>query len=492
MLFLYTFVLLFFTTKLSPLYPSNEWSDLNLYFNIGKGILNGRTLYTEIFDHKGPFIFFLYGFGYLISNTSFFGVYLLFSLFWVAAVFAAYRTARLFLNQMYSFLVALAFPVLSLSHTMSGGSADELIALLAAVSLYYFVLYFKEKNNAQHNPYHMLIHGIMCGIVLMTKLNLLVFWFFPLIAILITILRNKEYQNLWKNIIAYIIGLLIIVLPICIYLLFNNALKEGYEIYITLNSKYSGLNTMSEAMGYLAIRFYQRLRFDTIEFIIILIGAIYFPIRFIKNRIGGISLILSFIALYIMIFMAKYFHYYSVPYYIFTIPGLIVIGNYLRKYIEIKYAIPICLFFCLIGIGVGIQYKNYFDLDTEELFRRKEIVNVETQFRKKILAEKENPTLVVLGLNTAVGIFTYADITPNIKYFAAPNLSYDFYPEMRDEQSKYIENKEVDFVVLTDYSFDYDYFKYYAPLINNYTLIDTFLEDNFKTYYLFERNDLLK
>lgn len=190
--------------------------------------------------------------------------------------------------------------------------------------------------------------------------------------------------------------------------------------------------------------------------------------------------------------MAKYFHYYSVPYYIFTIPGLIVIGNYLRKYIEIKYAIPICLFFCLIGIGVGIQYKNYFDLDTEELFRRKEIVNVETQFRKKILAEKENPTLVVLGLNTAVGIFTYADITPNIKYFAAPNLSYDFYPEMRDEQSKYIENKEVDFVVLTDYSFDYDYFKDYAPLINNYTLIDTFLEDNFKTYYLFERNDLLK
>lgn len=109
-LFIYTFVLLFFVTTLSPLYPSNEWSDLNLYFNIGKAIFNAKTLYTEVFDHKGPLIFFIYGLGYLISGTSFLGVYIIFSLLWIIAIFAAYYTAKLFLDQIYSFIVAITFP----------------------------------------------------------------------------------------------------------------------------------------------------------------------------------------------------------------------------------------------------------------------------------------------------------------------------------------------------------------------------------------------
>jgi hypothetical protein len=43
LLSLYSFLLLFFCSKMSPLYPINEWSDVNLYYNIGKAIFNGRT-----------------------------------------------------------------------------------------------------------------------------------------------------------------------------------------------------------------------------------------------------------------------------------------------------------------------------------------------------------------------------------------------------------------------------------------------------------------
>lgn len=78
LLSLYSFLLLFFCSKMSPLYPINEWSDVNLYYNIGKAIFNGRTLYAEAFDHKGPLIFFIYGIGYAISNTSFIGMFLMY------------------------------------------------------------------------------------------------------------------------------------------------------------------------------------------------------------------------------------------------------------------------------------------------------------------------------------------------------------------------------------------------------------------------------
>ncbi|MDR0825520.1 MAG: hypothetical protein LBN74_10530, partial [Prevotella sp.] len=99
LLFVYAALLLFFCSKMSPLYPFNEWSDINLYFNIGKAIFNGKVLYTEAFDHKGPLIFFIYGVGYLISNTSFLGMYIIEVLMWTFMIYAAYFTAKLYLDK---------------------------------------------------------------------------------------------------------------------------------------------------------------------------------------------------------------------------------------------------------------------------------------------------------------------------------------------------------------------------------------------------------
>ena len=42
--------------------------------------MEGRTLYLETFDPKGPFIFLFYGIGYLTSNTSFIALYILFAI----------------------------------------------------------------------------------------------------------------------------------------------------------------------------------------------------------------------------------------------------------------------------------------------------------------------------------------------------------------------------------------------------------------------------
>ena len=64
-------------TTSSPLYATNFWTDSNLYFTIGRGMLEGLMPYRDLFDHKGPLIFLLYALGALVSDTSFFGVFLL-------------------------------------------------------------------------------------------------------------------------------------------------------------------------------------------------------------------------------------------------------------------------------------------------------------------------------------------------------------------------------------------------------------------------------
>ena len=52
MIFLYcmlaAFACLAVCSKSSPLYPINDWTDANAYFSCGKGMLNGRVMYSDL------------------------------------------------------------------------------------------------------------------------------------------------------------------------------------------------------------------------------------------------------------------------------------------------------------------------------------------------------------------------------------------------------------------------------------------------------------
>ena len=63
-------------TKSSPLYPFNDWVDSNAFFTMGKGMINGKVLYRDLFEQKGPLLYFIHGLSYLISNKTFLGVFI--------------------------------------------------------------------------------------------------------------------------------------------------------------------------------------------------------------------------------------------------------------------------------------------------------------------------------------------------------------------------------------------------------------------------------
>lgn len=64
-------------SKTSPLYAFNDWMDANIFFTMGKSMLSGKVLYRDVFDHKGPVLYLLYGLGWLLDHTGFIGVFVL-------------------------------------------------------------------------------------------------------------------------------------------------------------------------------------------------------------------------------------------------------------------------------------------------------------------------------------------------------------------------------------------------------------------------------
>ena len=45
-------LLLLVCTKSSPLYPLNDWVDVNIYRTIGSGMFRGLVPYRDLFDQK--------------------------------------------------------------------------------------------------------------------------------------------------------------------------------------------------------------------------------------------------------------------------------------------------------------------------------------------------------------------------------------------------------------------------------------------------------
>ncbi len=446
----YVFFLLIICSHMSPLYYSNEWADVNIYFNVAKAMFNGRTLYTESFDHKGPLIFFIYGLGYLISNNSFFGMFLIQWTAWFIMVYYIYKLSKLYLDNAFAYIVAIIFPVFILKIMKAGGSAEEFILVFECISLYYFVRYFKGKGVSIHKPSVMFIHGIMCSMVLFIKLNLLAFWFFPLAAIFFNLLRKRAFKNFAVNMVAYIAGLLIIATPILLYLYVNDALQEAYSIYIELNRKYAELQTISSSVQLVLLRVVYLFMDPFALFFMALIGVFYFPVKHIKYTLGKYALLLSGVALYIIIFMSPVFQmYYPVVFLIFSLLGVLSLFIYISGFITIvKYitsAFLLIITSCMIYIGYSQTDLGNSKIAGTTVSLKPGLL---TQKIHDEIVKEPNPTLLNVGFGLGNSLFTTCKIVPNIRYFVSPNLTYESYPQMRDEQTRYIENKEIKFIVI--------------------------------------------
>ena len=69
-------VLLFVYSKNSLIYPMNDYIDENIFFSVTDALFHGKVLYTDIFEHKGPFLYLVvYSLAHILGN-SYFTLYL--------------------------------------------------------------------------------------------------------------------------------------------------------------------------------------------------------------------------------------------------------------------------------------------------------------------------------------------------------------------------------------------------------------------------------
>ena len=224
-------LVLVWCSKSSPLYAFNDWMDANIFFTMGKSMLHGRVLYRDVFDHKGPVLYLLYGLAACVDNTGFGGVLLLETAAFAAFLWLGLRSAEAICGRaLHPAWMALPAAAVAASRAFShGGSAEELLLPFLAAALFSLV-------RALHSPgakplRAVCVQGLLAGCALWLKYTVLGFYLAWVVVLAALYLRRGWLAQLGRSVGAYLGGMALATLPWVVYFGVQGALGDWFTCY---------------------------------------------------------------------------------------------------------------------------------------------------------------------------------------------------------------------------------------------------------------------
>lgn len=479
-LFIISLIFLTIGSKNSPLYLINDWYDAQAFMTMGKGILNGLIPYKDLFEQKGPILYFIYALANLVSTKSFIGVFIIEVISFTTFLVFIRKTINLFFNDKYSIptLMILSFLILMLKPFGHGGSAEELCLPIFAYSIYSMLKYLKTDRLTNKEIF---INGLMAGIILWIKYTLLGFHFILAATYFFVYLSKKEYKKAITSCIIYLLGMFSITIPVLLYFIVNGGSEYLFDVYFLKNmTSYSNMDStlkkITTAFGLLGFNIVTNIPF----LLFILIPLIFYTRKKLNFRVKYsktiIFIAILFMGLGTFIGGTNYF-YYSFIIAPFMVLGVLMLNRILTHF-NIRtnsirvFSVFLLLVTALLEFSPNIEYTH-----------RKHDDYAQFVFGD-IIKESKDKTLINYG-SLDGGFYFTADSLPECYYFMKNNFSYENFPEMYEEQKRYVLQNRPHFVVSrTNFLFLSE---------NNYTLIKSFrqkYEDEYHVYYLYERNNI--
>lgn len=478
------FVTLMLCSKCSFLYVFNDWVDANCFMTVGKSMFTGKVLYRDVYEQKGPLLYFLYGVGWLFSNNSFHVIFI----FEVAAgsifLYYSYCIARMILKEVsWIWIPVMGALIYSSISFAFGGSAEEFSLPFLAYALYVFVAYY--SNSKENKEYiisykRVLLLGIFAGCVLWIKYTFLGLYIGFVAAIGIEYLFTKKYKELLKSAGMFIAGVAIASIPCFLYFIYNGALVDMWNVYFYNNMfLYSG--TRNNAHGTSQITKIFSRGWDNIQYsFLIVMGVISTVISNIKKRpiyVIGIFVIIISTAFFTM-GLGRVLKYYFFPMAVFVPLGVPILQKIVEKVAgHIKLAGNTGKI-VLAVVCVALIPAMYYISPNTYMMQMTQDELPQYQFAK-IINESDEKTLLNYGWLDG-GFYEVAEVSPMTKFFCKVNMELE---EMTKEQDTVLEQGMVKYVVTREKNLQNKFQKY--VLLTKSTYYPG--ERNDRTWYLYER-----
>lgn len=206
----------------------------------------GQIWYKDVWDHKGPLIFFLNFIGQRISFWR--GIWIVEFVFMLGTILGAYKIARLVCNRIMSCCCVLIVSTTIFQYFEAGNFTEEYAMIFIMVSLYIFLDYFL---NQKINYWRLIICGFCFGGILLLRPNMGGVWFVFCIAVLIQKIYERKTIECLKFLGLFLIGCFIFIMPFAIYFIYVDAWKECIYASLTFNFMYSEDGKLIKTLEYM-------------------------------------------------------------------------------------------------------------------------------------------------------------------------------------------------------------------------------------------------
>lgn len=441
--FLTAFAVLTVCTKSSFLYPLNDWVDANCFFTVGKAIARGKVLYRDIYEQKGPWLYFLHAICYRISAKSFFGVYLLelsagtAFLYFTAKLMQLYRA-----RGTYVLLPLLAAAVYASYAFCHGDSVEELCLPLFAAGLYLCERAFCENRTLTLREWTAL--GVLGGLVFWMKFSLVGFFVGLALVPLWKTIRRDGVGELLKDVLCIFVGVFLPSIPVLVYFASAKAFPSLWEAYFYNNLFiYAGSGKETLTAAALLKRYYSRItryiRKNWLYAVPGLAAVLWYTVT-AKGRRAHLGICTLFTVLFVYAGNVAY-PYYSLVFSVFTVFAAVALGKGFSRIYKapVKRWLTVCtavLALCSAGLLSLYTSSNVYLMQYEK-------ADLPQYKFAKIINSVKNPTLMNYGFLDG-GFYMTTGLVPENRYFCRLNINL---PEMVVEQSMTVYREQVDFVV---------------------------------------------
>lgn len=449
--------LLIASTSTTPLLKGVVTGDSATFQVIGKYWAQGILPYSQLWDLKGPLLFFINALGYMITGNRF-GIFALQIAFLFATQFFAYKTFRIEFRRGRAFVLTtlMLFIVILDYYGNTGNEAEEYCLPFIMASFYFLYKWSKTCNlSVEHSPLAAFVYGVCIGVCVFIRATNALGVCAAVFVIFFVLVYNKKWVNLYHNLLAGLLGIAVIMLPFIIYFAYNGILYEMWDGTILYNISYAAnsilnLTSMSGREVILLLIGYSS------NFMLLITGIITF-VSSRNKRIPGIMWLLAGgIMIYWLYHSLGSLHYavVSLPYFCLSINTLYDVQRKCKKKTEKIGIFLFCSIYILInvwGAGYGVRrlgidyYYNRLVGGSDYVSELQTRADVAISLLECIPAEDRKSVLLY---NCYSGIYLQADICPANKYFTNQDWDISLGPKLGPKLKESMESSNVKYILV--------------------------------------------
>jgi hypothetical protein len=407
---------------------SSFGKDSSVFYTIGRGIVQHKVVYKDLFDHKGLYLYLLNALGVLIADRHTFGLWLIETVFAVADAFLIFHITRKMNATELTAFITTVLTMLFASFFWEGGNLTETYGMLPELLTLVLLLdAFDGEEDRQFPARTIFLVGVCAGVELFLRANMVMAWIPVAVIVIGTELWKERFRNAGMIFLYGLLGVTAASVIPLYYCLKHDCLYEMFFASVLFNLRYIGNGPGFSALFSLA--------FNLIFFLVAVVPGICSVVlvwRKGKNLTERFLFLFSFLFAVASVLLSGrlYVHYnlYLIP---FSLPFLGYMVSLLNKRVGKK---SIVFLLCILT-AVSVVKNSSFARDAVKKMLHYSGTDYTAQEVITSKLEMDYPEVrSVLAANGSAWYYVKMNVVPEERYFYLPNIYYNAFPDATDAQ----------------------------------------------------------